>query len=112
MKKVIFVYIAMGNRLYRSGDKIAPGEAMKTRTPKEKMQVLEERYKGRQKRSGLKSFNLYEVDFYGLLLICDSHTLDQRQFQHAGILVLSTDNCGRKKEILWHSGRKNGPNRF
>ena len=49
LEKVISIYIAMRNRLARVGDDIAPGEAMKAQTPKEKLQALKERYKGRKK---------------------------------------------------------------
>jgi len=51
LEKVVSIYIAMRNRLPRFGDKIAPGEAMKTQTPKEKLQALKERYKGRKQRN-------------------------------------------------------------
>ena len=51
LEKVISIYIAMRNRLPRFGDKIAPGEAMIAQTPKEKLQALKERYKGRKKRN-------------------------------------------------------------
>jgi len=51
LEKVISIYIAMRNRFPRIGDKIAPGEAMKARTPKEELQSLKERYKGRKKRT-------------------------------------------------------------
>jgi hypothetical protein len=51
LEKVISIYIAMRNRLPRFGDKIALGEAMKAQTPKEKLQALKERYKGRKKRN-------------------------------------------------------------
>ncbi len=49
LEKVISIYITMRNRLARVGDDIAPGEAMKAQTPKEKLQALKERYKGRKK---------------------------------------------------------------
>ena len=51
LEKVVSLYIAMRNRLARVGDRIAPGKAMKTQTPKEKLQALKERYKGRKQRN-------------------------------------------------------------
>ncbi len=51
LEKVVSIYVAMRNRLARVGDRIAPGKAMKTQTPKEKLQALQERYKGRKQRN-------------------------------------------------------------
>jgi Integrase core domain. len=48
LEKVVSIYIAMRNRLARVGDRIAPGKAMETQPPKEKLQALKERYKGRK----------------------------------------------------------------
>ena len=51
LEKVISIYVAMRNRLPRFADKIAPEEAIKAQTPKEKLQALKERYKGRKKKN-------------------------------------------------------------
>ena len=51
LEKVVSIYIAMRNRLVRVGDRIAPGKAMKTQPPKEKLQALKERYKRRKQRN-------------------------------------------------------------
>ena len=51
LEKVVSIYIAMRNRVPRFGDKIALGEAMKAQTPKEKLQALKDKYKGRKKKN-------------------------------------------------------------
>ena len=51
LEKIVSIYVAMRNRLFRFGDKIAPQEAMKIPIPEEKRQVLKKKFKGRKAKS-------------------------------------------------------------
>ncbi|MBW2342006.1 MAG: hypothetical protein JRF50_16940 [Deltaproteobacteria bacterium] len=48
LEKIVSIYIAMRNRLSRSGDKITPQEAMKKPMPEDKQKALKKKYKARR----------------------------------------------------------------
>ncbi len=98
LEKVISIYIAMRNRLPRFGDKIAPGEAMKTQTPKEKLQALRERYKGRKQISENTG---QETKLGRLIWIIQNHGLeiDERSLKRAEKCIVTYDlNAINKSE--------------
>jgi len=98
LEKVISIYIAMRNRLPRFGDKIALGEAMKAQTPKEKLQALKERYKGRKKRNGDPD---QKTKFGRLAWIIQNHGLevDEQSLKRAEKCIVTYDlNAINKSE--------------
>ncbi len=98
LEKVVSIYIAMRNRLARVGDKIAPGEAMKAQTPKEKRQALKERYKGRKQRNEDTD---QEAKLGRLAWIIRNHGLDvdERSMKRAEKCVVTYDlNAINKSE--------------
>ncbi len=98
LEKVVSIYIAMRNRLPRVGDRIAPGKAMKTHMPKEKLQALKERYKGRKQRSEDTD---QETKLGRLAWIIQNHGLevDERSLKRAGKCIVTYDlNAINKSE--------------
>ena len=98
LEKVISIYIAMRNRLPRFGDKIAPGEAMKVQTPKEKLQALKERYKVRKQRSENTG---QETKLGRLFWVIQNHGLDidERSLKRAEKCIVTYDlNAINKSE--------------
>ncbi len=90
LEKVVSIYIAMRNRLARVSDRIAPGKAMKTQTPKEKLQALKERYKGRKQRSENTG---QETKLGRLVWIIQNHGLevDERSLKRAEKCIVTYD---------------------
>jgi len=98
LEKVISIYIAMRNRLARVGDDIAPGEAMKAQTPKEKLQALKERYKGRKKSNEDPD---QEAKLGRLVWIIQNHGLevDEQSLKRAEKCIVTYDlNAINKSE--------------
>ena len=98
LEKVISIYIAMRNRFPRIGDKIAPGEAMKAHTPKEKLQSLKERYKRRKKRNKDPD---QEAKLDRLVWIIQNHGLEveERSLKRAEKCIVTYDlNAINKSE--------------
>lgn len=98
LEKVISIYIAMRNRLSRFGDKIAPGEAMKVQTSKEKLQALKKKYKGRKQKSEDPD---QEAKLGRLVWIIQNHGLevDERSLKRAEKCIVTYDlNAINKSE--------------
>ena len=98
LEKLISIYITMRNRLPRLGDKIAPREAMKVQTSKEKLQALKKKYKGRKQKSEDPD---QEAKLGRLVWIIQNHGLevDERSLKRAEKCIVTYDlNAVNKSE--------------
>jgi len=111
LEKIVSIYIAMRNRLSRSGDKIAPQEAMKISIPEEKRQALKERYKGGKKRNQDPD---QETKLDRLAWIIQNHGLsvDERSLKRAEKCIVTYDlNAITKSEEAFLKAIRRDQNR-
>ena len=90
LKKIVSIYIAMRNRLFRLGDKIAPQEAMKIPIQEAKRQALKEKYKGRKVKSEDPEQET-KLDRLEWIIHHNGLEVDERSLKRAQKCILSYD---------------------